>query len=158
MLLQDGDDKDRKPGADEASKAETQQPTVEPSTLLLQLDQKGEQAQQAQQASELPQQAQQAQQGSASPQQSQQPVGQSDHAKQTVDVPQQAQQSISSAQQAHQEPVPVQYAQQAPELHGLAGELPKRPILGVSEDLSGGALVRKVSIRPHLQQLCSLDA
>ena len=48
------------------------------------------------------------------------------------------------AQQAQQEAVPAQYSQQAPELHGLAGELPQRPILGVSEDLSGGALVRKV--------------
>ena len=58
---------------------------------------------------------------------------------------QRAQQLKPPPQQAQREPVPTQYSQQAPELHGLAGGLPKRPILGVSEDLSGGALVRKVS-------------
>lgn len=54
------------------------------------------------------------------------------------EVEQQA--SPEEAQQAA-----VQAVQKLTESHGPAADLPSRPILGVDQDLSGAALVRKVT-------------
>lgn len=48
----------------------------------------------------------------------------------------------------------VEAVQQLTVSHGPAADLASRPILGIDEDLSGAALVRKVEPSPNLLSVC----